>query len=126
MAQVKSVLGWLWLGAFSAALFACGCSIESNAQPKRPVGVGDTRAANAKLEQAVKENLDAHAELKDAGLSVKADVTKNEVMLSGAVASDAFRKQAVEAAKAAQVGIVVNDRIRVQGRAGETPRSSGQ
>jgi osmotically-inducible protein OsmY len=126
MVKVKSILGLLSLGALGAALFACGGSNESNAQPKRPVGVGDTRAANAKLEQAVKENLDAHARLKDAGLAVKADVTKNEVTLSGAVGSEALREQAVEAAKAAQVGIVVNDRIQVQGRAAESPRSSGQ
>ena len=126
MAKVKSVLGWVSLGALSAALFACGGSNESSAQPKRPLGVGDTRAANAKLEDIVKEKLDADAQLKTAGLQVKADVTRNEVTLSGAVGSEAMREKAVETAKTAQVGIVVNDRIRVQRRAAEREPSSRQ
>jgi osmotically-inducible protein OsmY len=124
--KVKSILGWLSLGAFSAALFACGGSNESNTQAKRPVGVGDTGAANTKLERIVREKLDADAPLKAAGLEVEADVTRNEVTLSGAVASEALRERAVEAAKTAQVGILVNDRIRVQRSATARERSSPQ
>jgi hypothetical protein len=126
LVKVKSILGWLSLGAFSAALFACGGSNESNTQAKRPVGVGDTGAANAKLERIVREKLDADAQLKAAGLEVEADVTRNEMTLSGAVASEALREKAVEAAKTAQVGILVNDRIRVQRSAPEREPSSPQ
>ena len=77
-------------------------------------------------EDVVKEKLDADAQLKTAGLEVKADVTRNEVTLSGAVGSEAMREKAVEAAKTAQVGIVVNDRIRVQRSATEREPSSRQ
>ena len=42
-----------------------------------------------------------------ADLSVRADVTKNEVTLSGTVESEAVRSKAVELAKIAHVGVVV-------------------
>jgi BON domain len=66
-----------------------------------------------------------HAEkgqwLRTANLKVDADVTKNEVTLSSTVDSDAMREKAVELAKTAQVGVVVNNRIKV--RQGTTNRT---
>ena len=51
-----------------------------------------------------------------AALSVRADVTKNEVTLSGTVESEAVRSRAVELAKIAHIGVVVNDRMTVKSR----------
>jgi osmotically-inducible protein OsmY len=49
--------------------------------------------------------------VRNAGLRVQADVTKNEVTLSGTVESEAVRSRAVQLAKTAHAGVVVNDRI---------------
>jgi osmotically-inducible protein OsmY len=77
-------------------------------------GTGSPSAANAKLEEAVKSMLRRDNQLRTANLKVDADVTKNEVTLSGTVDSEAMRNKAVELAKTAQVGVVVNNRIRVR------------
>jgi len=120
------IFGLLSLGAVSAALFACGSSDERNASsPKRPLGVGGTAAANAKVEEAVRNKLDSDEQLKAARLTVSADVTRNEVTLSGVVASSALRDKAVELAKSAQVGVIVNDRIDVKPGASRASPLSG-
>ena len=51
-----------------------------------------------------------------AELSVRADVTKNEVTLLGAVESEAVRSRAVELAKTAHVGVIVNDKLIIKAR----------
>jgi len=48
-------------------------------------------------------------------------MTKYEITLSGTVDSEAMRDKAVELAKTAQVGVVVNDRMKV--RQGATNRT---
>jgi osmotically-inducible protein OsmY len=52
--------------------------------------------------------------LRDVNLKVDADVTKNEVTLSGTVELDAIRAKAVELTKVAHVGVVVKNRITVR------------
>jgi osmotically-inducible protein OsmY len=84
-------------------------------------GTGSPTAANAKLEEAVYSMLRRDNVLRTANLKVDADVTKNEVTLSSTVDSDAMREKAVELAKTAQVGVVVNNRIKV--RQGTTNRT---
>jgi osmotically-inducible protein OsmY len=104
----------------AVAILACGRSNE----PKRPQadavsvapGAGSPSSANAKLEKAVKARFDSDEQLKSANLNVIADVTKNEVTLSGTVDSEAVRAKAVELAKTAQVGVVVTDQISVKQR----------
>lgn len=60
--------------------------------------------------------LDRDEQLRTANLSVNADVTKNEVTLSGTVESEAMRAKAVELAKTAHVGVIVNDKLIVKPR----------
>ena len=55
-------------------------------------------------------------QVRTGNLSVRADVTKNEVTLSGVVESEAVRARAVELAKTAHVGVVVNDKMTVKPR----------
>ena len=77
-------------------------------------GAGSSGAANAKVEETVKSMPGRDTELRKANFKVDADVTKNAVMLSGTVDSRALRDKAVELAKTAQVGILVNNRITVR------------
>lgn len=93
-------------------------------EPKKPQadaasvapGAGSPTSANAQLEKAVKAKFDSDEHLKSANLIVVADVTKNEVTLSGIVESEAMRAKAVELAKTAQVGVIVTNRISVKQR----------
>jgi len=65
------------------------------------------------LKQAVQTRIDANQDLRNANLDVDADAEKNEVKLSGTVATQAQRTQAVELAKAAHAGVAVRDEIKV-------------
>jgi osmotically-inducible protein OsmY len=105
----------------ATALAACGRNgdqgplAQSQASSVAP-GAGSPSAANAKLVKAVKAMLDRDEQLRTANLSVNADVTKNEVTLSGTVESEAMRAKAVELAKTAHVGVIVNDKLIVKPR----------
>jgi osmotically-inducible protein OsmY len=102
----------LALGGISA-LLASGLNPEAQAASS-PIGPGSPNAANSKLEEAVRTMFDRDEQVRRAKLSVRADVTKNEVTLSGTVESEAVRSRAVELAKTAHVSVVVNDRITVK------------
>jgi BON domain len=79
-----------------------------------PTGLGSPSAANAKLEEAVKSMFAQDEQVGTAKLSVRADVTKNEVILSGMVESEAVRSRAIELAKTAHVGVAVNDKMTIK------------
>jgi osmotically-inducible protein OsmY len=106
---------------FSAASLVLLCRRSQAQESSSPVwalavaqGPGSSNAANAKLEEAVKSMFRSDPQLRKANLKVDADVTKNEITLSGTVESDATRTKAVELAKAAHVGVVVDNRITVR------------
>ena len=123
MNRIIFILAILALSA-AVAILACGRANE----PKKPqadaasvaLGAGSPSSANVKLEKVVKAKFDSDEQLKSANLSVVADVTKNEVTLSGTVDSEAMRAKAVELAKTAQVGVIVIDRISVKQRKSNT------
>lgn len=99
------------------AFTACGNSYEEKAmvqEPKKPLGVGSTEKANAELEKAVKAAFAGDPQLKEAQIVVSADVTRNQVTLSGTVPSEALRSRAAELAKSAQAGVLVNNKISVK------------
>ena len=81
-----------------------------------PIGPGSPNAANAQLEKAVKSMFAHDEQLRSAHLDVRADVTKNEVTISGTVESEAVRSRAVQLAKTAHVGVVVNDKMTIKPR----------
>jgi osmotically-inducible protein OsmY len=81
-----------------------------------PIGPGNPNAANAQLEKAVKSMFAHDEQVRSADLHVRADVTKNEVTITGTVESEAVRSRAVELAKTAHVGVVVNDKMTVKSR----------
>jgi osmotically-inducible protein OsmY len=102
--------------AFGPALPTSGASHEETAmaETKKPLGAGDAGKANAKLEQAVRAKLDEDPEIKAAKLTVSADVTRNHITLAGTLASEELRERAVELAKSAHAGVIVNDKIQVK------------
>ena len=94
------------------ALYGClmmaGCtSVSSNSTAVRDMT--DTELANA-----VKARLEADPALQAAKLSVSADVKKNEVTLSGDVASESLRTSAVQTAKEYRADLRVVDKIDVK------------
>jgi hypothetical protein len=84
--------------------------------------IGSPSAANDKLEKAVKSMFAHDEQVRQAELRVQADITKNEVTLSGTVESEAVRSRAVELAKTAHVGLIVNDRMIVKPGGSKTAR----
>ena len=100
--------------AWMSALVACP-NFEAQAAAS-PTGLGSLSAANAKLEKAVKSMFAQDEQVGRADLTVRADVTKNEVTLSGMVESEAVRSRAIELAKTAHVGVLVNDKMTVMPR----------
>jgi len=83
-------------------------------QLSKPVGAGSPAKADAKLEEAVRAGLADDRQLRSVNLRVKADVTKNQVTLSGVVGSEALKQRAGEIAKQAHAGVTVENQIQVK------------
>ena len=87
---------------------------------KKPRGVGSADKANVELEKSVKAKLAGDPQLKESPIVVTADVTRNQVTLSGIVASDALRAKASELAKSAQAGVIVSNKLSVKANASKS------
>jgi osmotically-inducible protein OsmY len=72
------------------------------------------RLSDSELQKAVRAKLETDAQLKEADISVIAIGERNEITLSGTVRSRAAREKAIELAKSAKPGVMVNDRIDVK------------
>ena len=70
--------------------------------------------SNSELEKAIQAKLESDVALKQAKLSVNADVKDNKVRISGTVVSHEMRTKAVDLAKSAQPGITIEDEIEVK------------
>jgi osmotically-inducible protein OsmY len=70
--------------------------------------------SDSDLEKAVREKLESDAQLKEADLSVNAYAERNEITLSGTVRSHAAQEKAIELAKSAKPGVLVNNQIEVK------------
>jgi hyperosmotically inducible protein len=79
-------------------------------------GATDTRSkmTDADLKNAVRAKLDSDPQLKAADLDVSSNADRNEVTISGAVGSQALRTRAIDLAKSAQAGLIINDKIDVK------------
>jgi osmotically-inducible protein OsmY len=71
---------------------------------------------NSDLQQQIQTKINSDAALNAARLSVRADADRNTATLSGTVESQALRTRAVELAKSAHAGLIVEDRIDVRPR----------
>ena len=70
--------------------------------------------SNSDLEKAIQAKLASDDALKQAKLSVNADVKDNKVKISGTVVSHEMRTKAVGLAKSVQPGITIEDEIEVK------------
>jgi hyperosmotically inducible protein len=86
-----------------------GCSPNPKAAPE----TRETKMSDSDLEAQVKAKLNNNAMFADK-LSVDADVDKNMVTLSGTVETQAQRMEAVNMAKSAHPGLIVEDKIDVK------------
>jgi osmotically-inducible protein OsmY len=73
-----------------------------------------SKITDSDLEARIKARFNANPELAAANLDVDANVDRGEVTLSGTLASQVLRAEAVDAAKSTYPGIVVNDKIDVK------------
>jgi osmotically-inducible protein OsmY len=73
-----------------------------------------SKLSDSDLEKAVRAKLENDAQLRVADLSVNADAERNEITLSGTVRTTAAREKAIELAKSAKPGVLVNDKIDIK------------
>lgn len=115
---MKRVFSVLSLVTLAAVFSAC----ETNTTSNMNANTSAAQMTDSQLETAVKTRLDADAQLKAADIDVDADADDNTVTLSGTVMSQDMRMKAVNAAKGAHTGVIVNDKIEV--RPGDIARES--
>src|SRR4030095_16235869 len=82
--------------------------------PSPSTAPSESKLSDSDLEKTVRAKLESDAQLKVADLSVNADAERNEITLSGTVRSSAAREKAIELAKSAKPGVLVNDKIDVK------------
>ena len=100
------------------ALFS-GCDEPSRQPTSQTTPTPSTTPSAAKmsdsdLEKAVRAKLESDVALKEAKLDVDANADKNEVTISGTVRSQDMRNKAVDLAKSAHSGLIINDKIDVK------------
>jgi osmotically-inducible protein OsmY len=108
----SAVTGFLALTLLGISASLNGCSAASSPQATGS-STPQAQISNAALEEKIKTNLNTDAQLKAANLDVKANVDRNEVLLSGTVESEAAKTKAIESAKSAQAGLSVTSKINV-------------
>ena len=74
------------------------------------------RMTDSDLKHKIENSINSDAQLRGADLSVSADADKISAKLSGTVESEALRTRAVEMARSAQNGLIVEDKIDVKPR----------
>jgi|SRR4030095_4166627 hyperosmotically inducible periplasmic protein len=110
-------LSWLLSLLLGLSLLFTGCDRgrQSSKTAQSPATKPSTSTmSDSDLEKAVRTQLNNDEQLKEANLSVNANAERNEITLSGTVRSQAAREKAVELAKNAKPGVLVNDKIDVK------------
>jgi len=72
------------------------------------------RMTNSDLQKQIESRINSDADLKAANLSVDADANRNHATLSGTVESEEFRDRAVELARSAHPGLILENKIDVK------------
>jgi hypothetical protein len=120
--EVNDMKKKMWLPMVILALTA-----SSPACNKPATEEGSSMQLSAKsdsdLENTIKAKFNNDPELKAADLEVNANTEKNEATLSGEVESEALRAKALDLARSAQPGLIINDEIQV--KPGEASRVRG-
>jgi BON domain len=108
---------WLIPLLFGLNIVFAGCD-ERGRQPRTTpspsTAPSTSKLRDSDLQKAVRAKLETDAQLKEADISVIAIGERNEITLSGTVRSRAAREKAIELAKSAKPGVLVNDQIDVK------------
>jgi osmotically-inducible protein OsmY len=110
-------LFWLTPVVLSSALILPGCDKGQNDRAptsESTPGTAATKMSDADLEKAIRAKLESDDAIKQANLSVSADVDANKATLSGKVGSQDLRNKAIDLAKSAQPGLTIEDQIDVK------------
>ena len=117
---MKNLL-WLTPVIVATAMVLPGCdknrderAPSSQTDSSAPANAPTTAMSDADLEKMIQAKLESDDALKQAKLSVNADVKGNKATLSGTVVSQDMRAKAVDLAKSAQPGITIEDKIDVK------------
>ena len=108
---------WLTPIVLSSALVLPACDKGQNDRPatsESAPGVAVTKSSDAELEKAVRAKLESDDAIKQANLSVSADVEANKATISGMVVSQDLRTKAITLAQSAQPGLTIEDKIDVK------------
>jgi osmotically-inducible protein OsmY len=112
-------VSWLIPLLFGLNIVFVGCDERgrqpgTRTTPSPSTAPSTSKLTDSDLEKAVRAKLENDAQLKEANLSVNAYAKRNEVTLSGTVRSRAAREKAIELAKSAKPGVLVNNQIDVK------------
>jgi osmotically-inducible protein OsmY len=117
---MKNLL-WLTPIVLSSSLILPGC--DKGAEDPAPISQSspsttpDTTTAkmsDSDLENVIRTKLESDDAVKQANLSVSADVDDNKATISGTVVSQDLRAKAIDLAKSAQPGLTIEDKIDVK------------
>ena len=95
-----------------AGMALTACSADNNGYGTN----SGVKLTDSELQKAIKTKLDTNAELRAADLGVSADAEKSTATISGTVESAALRTTAIDLAKSAYSGLLVNDKIEIKQR----------
>jgi osmotically-inducible protein OsmY len=112
-------VSWLIPLLFGLNIVFVGCDErgrqpDTRTTPSPSTAPSTSTLRDSDLEKAVRAQLENDAQLKEANLSVNADAERNEITLSGTVRSRAAVEKAIELAKSAKPGVLVNNQIDVK------------
>ena len=110
---------WLISLLFGLNVIFAGCDERgrqpgTRTTPSPSTAPSTSKLSDSDLEKAVRAKLENDTQLKEANLSVIAIAERNEITLSGTVRSTAAREKAIELAKSAKPGVLVNDKIDIK------------
>lgn len=110
---------WLISLLFALNVVFPGCDTRerqpgTRTAPKSSTAPSTSRLSDSDLQKAVRAKLETDAQLKEADITVIAIGERNEITLAGTVRSHAAREKAIELAKRAEPGVLVNDKIDVK------------
>ena len=112
---------WLTPVVIATVMVLPGCNKNrderapsSESSSSAPANAPSAALSDSDLEKMIKAKIESDDALKQAKLSVSADVKENKATLSGTVVSQDMRAKAVDLAKSAQPGITIEDKIDVK------------
>ncbi|MGH7798076.1 MAG: BON domain-containing protein [Candidatus Binatia bacterium] len=108
---------WLAPIFLSATLILPACQDTpntGNSPTSEPRADATKKMSDGDLEKAIRDKLQSDEQIRQANLSVNAEVKENKATIKGSVPSQDVRTKAIELAKSVQPGLTINDEIEVK------------